>query len=133
MDFLCGYCSLQFLTVQQSFLDLLERFTGLYELFCALSVSPTVAGGDKIGDTCRFVGERFRFSSGEEFDGEVGHLFQTDSKDGSFGVSSQTESVYHTGSERDDVLERSREGDTSDILNGVDSEVFVIENSVPEK
>lgn len=57
VDFLGGGSTLQLLTVQETSLDLLERLSGTDELLGALSVTATVAGGDQVGDTSRFVRE----------------------------------------------------------------------------
>ena len=69
----------------------------------------------------------------EEFQTELAHLLETDSENGSLGVSTETESINKSSSERNNVLERSRERNTGDIVDSRNVEDgWSVENGVPK-
>jgi hypothetical protein len=107
VDLLSGSRSLELLTVQQLLLQLGEGLAGLGELLGTLPVSATVARRDQVGDTGRLVGEGVGLGSLEKFETEASHFLQADSEDGGLGVSTEAKTIDESGSERNDVLQRT--------------------------
>lgn len=132
MHLLGGSGALQLLAVEQTLFDLLECLARLDKLLCAFPVPATVACGDQVCNAGGFRSECLGLDTFEELQCEVGHLLQADTEDGSLGVSSEAETIDHTSSESDDVLQCARKRDTVNVLDCVDTERLVVKDCVPE-
>lgn len=86
-----------------------------------LAIASAVAGGDEIGHAARFH-ESVVLYSIEEHLAELGHLAQTDAKEGGLGIATEVEPVDKTGTESDDVLERAANFGTGHVADVLDTE-----------
>jgi hypothetical protein len=125
--------TLQFLALEQVPLDGLPGSTGSDKVLGTLCVSSTSAGGDQVCHTGALLGKGGSLRSREKFGGELGHFLQTDSDDGGLGVASQLHAVDETGSQCDDVLERTSKRDTADVFDRVNLELLRVEDRVPQQ
>jgi hypothetical protein len=137
-------------------LDLLPRLARLGKDLGALLVPPAVTRGDQIGHSSRLretaktaltiishcaslfnalsasCDSRLLLGPGEELDGKLGHLLQSHPHDRSLGVASQLQAIDEPSGESDNVLQRTGEGDTRDVLHGGHLEPVGVEDGGPE-
>ena len=82
--------------------------------------------------TPRRTNSRILLGTREKLYGKLGHLRQSHPHDRSLGVTPQLQPIHKPSSESDDILQRSSEGDTSDVLYGGHLESVGIEDGGPE-
>lgn len=127
----CGRGTLQLLSVQHVLLQLIEGLAGDDVSLSNLAVTTTGAGGNQVSNTARLK-ESLILDILVEHLGELAHLMQTDTDDGSLGVVTELESINQSSTDSNNVLQGTAEFNANNVFHNVDSERGGMED-VPEE